>query len=233
MHTSDVVYIVKNAPTNEELRYSLRSVDANFPHRKVWIFGAKPEYIKPDEFVRYRQFGSTKWEKVRNTLIQICENKGVSDDFFLFNDDFFVNQKITEYQPIYDGSIYQHIIEIEERNFDKPSPYTAKLREMVKELRKRVPDSEMRNYAVHMPMLINKRKALEVLNQFQSPMFRTLYGNYWKIGGIDIKDGKIVRRNQTIDESAPYLSSDDSAFMDKAIGNYIKAKFKERSRFES
>lgn len=229
---NDIVYIVKNSPTNEELRYSLRSVERNFPHRKVWIFGAKPEYIHPDEFVPIRQIGTTKWEKVRNTLEKICETRGVSEDFFLFNDDFYINNKVEEYQPIYDGDIYRHIVEIEERNYDKPSVYTAQLRRMVKELRRAVPESPMLNYAVHMPMLINKTKALEVLRRFQSPMFRTLYGNYWRIGGIDIADGKIVRRNQKIEDSMTYLSSDDQSFMNQQIGFYIKGKFKERSRFE-
>ena len=225
MKDNDVVYIVKNAPTNEELRYSLRSVDANFPHKQVWIYGNKPEYIKPDKFVHFRQHGTTKWEKVRNTLIAICENHEVSDEFFLFNDDFFVNVPISSYKPLYDGDIYRHIIEIEERNYDKPSPYTAQLRSMIKELRRARPESKMLNYAVHMPILIDKKKALEVLNRFQSPMFRTLYGNYWEIGGEDIADGKIVRRNQKIEDSAPYLSSDDSSFMTGDIGRYIKGKF--------
>lgn len=232
MKDNDIVYIVKNAQTNEELRYSLRSVEANFPHRKVWIFGGKPDYIHPDEFVRVRQVGITKWEKVRNTLLLICETKGVSEDFFLFNDDFYINNKVEKYEPVYDGDIYRHIIEIEERNYDKPSVYTAQLRQMVKELRRAVPDSPMLNYAVHMPILINKTKALEVLRRFQSPMFRTLYGNYWKIGGIDIKDGKIVRRNQTIEDSMTYLSSDDNAFMTQDIGRYIKKKFSKRSEYE-
>lgn len=229
---NDVVYFVKNGAINEELRYSLRSVDKNFPHRKVWIYGGKPDGITPDEFVPIRQIGATKWEKVRNMLLKVCENDKITEDFFLFNDDFFVMRPVSEYEPMYDGDIYRHIIEIEERNYDKPSPYTAQLRQMIKEVRRRVPDTEMLNYAVHMPLLVNRKKMLEVLMRFKSPMFRAIYGNYWKIGGKDIKDGKIVRRNQTIDESAVYLSSDDSSFMIGDIGKYIKGKFKDRSRFE-
>lgn len=228
----DVVYFVKNAPSNEELRYSLRSVAQNFPHRKVWIFGGKPDYIEPDEFVPIRQIGNTKWEKVRNMLIKCCEHEGVSEDFFLFNDDFFVMQPIKEYQPIFDGSIYKRIIQVEGRNYDKPSAYTAQLRQMVHELERYCPDAPMNNYAVHMPMLINKEKALCVLKKFQSPMFRTIYGNYWNVGGIEMKDMKILWTNQKIEESAPYLSSDDASFMSREIGRYVKGIFNERSKYE-
>ena len=232
MKDKDVVYFVKECRTNEELRYSLRSVEKNFPHRKVFIFGGKPDDIHPDRFVPLKQYGTTKWEKVRNMLYKCCENKDVSDDFFLFNDDFFVMLPITEYKPMYDGSIYKRIVQIEGRNYDTPSHYTAQLRKMVHELEHECPSAPMLNYAVHMPMLVNKEKMLCVLKKFQSPMFRTLYGNYWNIGGEQMPDMKILRTSQKIDESAPYLSSDDASFMNREIGRYIKATFTERSRFE-
>lgn len=232
MNDKDIVYFVKNSPSNEELRYSLRSVERNFPHRKVWIFGGKPDYIKPDEYVPIRQIGNTKWEKVRNMLMNCCEHRGVSEDFFLFNDDFFVMHEISDYEPMFDGSIYKRIVQVEGRNYDKPSAYTAQLRKMVHELERYCPDAPMNNYAVHMPMLINKEKALCVLKKFQSPMFRTIYGNYWNIGGKQMPDMKILRVSQKIDESAPYLSSDDASFMDREIGKHVKARFTERSKYE-
>lgn len=232
MENNDIVYFVKNSPHNEELRYSLRSVEQNFPHRKVWIYGAKPDDIEPDEFVPIRQFGSNKWEKVRNMLWKACQNPSITDDFFLFNDDFFVMKPIEKYEPIYDGTVYQWIISVEGRNFDSPTAYTIELRRMIHELERKGIMDELKNYAVHMPMLVNKSKMIDVIHGFNSPMFRSIYGNYWHVGGINMKDMKILRRNQTIDENAPYLSSDDNAFMTKEIGQYIKGKFKEKSRFE-
>ena len=231
MNNNDIVYFVKNAPQNEELRYSLRSVEQNFPHRKVWIYGGKPDDIEPDKFVSVRQVGTNKWEKVRNMLMQVCENKEITEDFWLFNDDFFINKKPTSFEPIFDGSIYKRIVQIEGRNYDKPSIYTMQLRLMVKELERRCPDAPMNNYAVHFPMLVNREKMRTVLKCFQSPMFRVLYGNYWSIGGIDMKDMKILRNNN-IPEDATYLSSDDNSFMTGEIGRYMRNKFKGKSRFE-
>lgn len=232
MGNNDIVYFVKASAHNEELRYSLRSVEQNFPHRKVWIYGGKPSDIEPDEFVPIRQVGSNKWEKVRNMLWKACQNPDITDDFFLFNDDFFVMHKIESYEPIFDGTVYQWIISVEGRNFDAPTAYTLELRKMIHELEHKGITDELKNYAVHMPMLVNKSKMIDVIREFDSPMFRNIYGNYWHIGGTNLKDMKILRRNQVIEEDAPYLSSDDNAFMFKEIGQYIKNKFQGKSRFE-
>lgn len=228
----DIVYFVKNSPSNEELRFSLRSVERNFPHRKVWIFGGKPDYIIPDEFVPLKQYGSTKWERVRNMLLKACEHRGITEEFYLFNDDFFIMQPVEQFEQMYDGNIYKRILDVEGRNYDKPTLYTAELRKMLRELERVCPDAPMLNYAVHMPMLVNRRQMLEVLHKFHSPMFRTLYGNYWRIGGTDIKDGKITRNNQKIDDFATYLSSEDTSFATGQIGEYMRKQFKERSKYE-
>ena len=45
---NDIVYFVKNTEENEELIYSLRSVDKNFPFNKVWFFGGCPKGLTPD-----------------------------------------------------------------------------------------------------------------------------------------------------------------------------------------
>lgn len=56
----DIVYFVKESKTNEELRYSLRTLK-NFPHRKVWFYGGCPEGLKPDQYVYVEQDQPTKW----------------------------------------------------------------------------------------------------------------------------------------------------------------------------
>ena len=54
----DIVYIVKNTEYNGELRYSLRSVCKNFPHRNIWIVGNLPKGIKCDYFQPVKQFNN-------------------------------------------------------------------------------------------------------------------------------------------------------------------------------
>ena len=117
---NDILYLVKNGTENEELRYSLRTIEKNFPYGRVWIYGGCPEYIKPDKHVYIYQdvIGATKWERTTAMLKLACENKDITDDFWLFNDDFFVTQPITlEVMPnIYSGDLYKRIVEIEENN---------------------------------------------------------------------------------------------------------------------
>ena len=44
----DIVYLVKNSRTNDELTYSLRTL-VNVPHDKVFLVGGCPDNIKKIE----------------------------------------------------------------------------------------------------------------------------------------------------------------------------------------
>ena len=86
----DIVYFVKDSPENEELKYSLRSVEKNFPHKHVWFIGGKPKSLEPDKWLPVKQNQVTKWANTSMLLRSACENPEISDDFVLFNDDFFI-----------------------------------------------------------------------------------------------------------------------------------------------
>ena len=91
------------------------------------------------------------------------------------------------------------------------------------------------NYEVHKPMLINKQMGLEILNRFPDvPGFRSLYGNYYQIGGINRQDMKIraTSYNMSVVDDWDFLSTSDDSFKNGEVGRYIREKFKERSRFE-
>ena len=63
----DIVYFVKESESNEELRYSLRSL-VNFPHRYVWFYGGCPEGLNPDFHVPVKQDKDNKWKNVSMML---------------------------------------------------------------------------------------------------------------------------------------------------------------------
>ena len=86
----DVVYILKADIDPYELRYSLRSVEKNFPFRKVWFVCGQPKGFEPDGRIVHKQTGDTKWEKARSSLLKVCASEEITEDFYLFNDDFFV-----------------------------------------------------------------------------------------------------------------------------------------------
>lgn len=225
----DVVYILKNDIDPSELRYSIRSL-ANFPHGKVWFFGGDPEGLTPDRQVSIRQHGATKWDKVRNTLAAVCETEEVSSSFWLFNDDFFCMKPCDGIPPVFDGTLYSRIVEIENRARCM-SPYSLQLRKAAELLDSKGMD--VLNYAVHMPILIDKQRALVTLDEFKHcPMFRSLYGNSCGIGGVFHKDVKIYDPKEEPDPDADWLSTTNQSFNRGRVGEYIRSVFTEESAYE-
>lgn len=231
MDKHDIVYILRNDIDSDEIRYSLRSVEKYFPHGKVWFYGGKPAGIEPDEYVKVIQQGASRYAKVTNTIRQICMNDDITEDFWLFNDDFFVMQRTKEPDPQYNGDLYRHIVQIENRHSMTTSAYSKKLRETVIQLERK--GYGTLNYAVHVPILINKAKAIDTLNEFSGyPMFRSLYGNMHQIGGRNEEDVKVNKPLDSFDKNSKFLSTNDVTFSNGLVGAYIREKFKDPCKWE-
>ena len=227
---NDIVYILRDGK-NDELKYSLRSVEKNFKFKRVWFFGGKPPELKPDMFVRVFQEGDTKWEKVRNTLKLVCEDDRVTEDFWLFNDDFFVMKPVEKMTNYYDGTLKQRIEQIEAIIHGQQSVYSKQLRHLLKTLQDAGIDEPL-NYAHHTPMLINRKKMLETLEKYPNePMFRALYGNINQIGGENMPDVKFYQKRQPF-PIGTFASTADESWKQEKIGQIIRGKFAYRSRFE-
>lgn len=229
----DVVYLLKDTQTNYELRYSLRSVVENFPHRKIVFAGGKPCGLEPDIYLKVEQDRPSKWENTRKNLEAVVNDDRITDNFWLFNDDFFVlepaNEKTISY---YDNNI-DDAIKKTERGFGHSIDWTRRLRKLISELTKR--GLPTLNYAVHKPMLINRKKLKKVLDEFpDEPMIRALYGNYYKIKGENSPDYKVrVTKYQLSKvEKWNFVSTQDDSFRDGNIGQYLRNKFYAPTRFE-
>lgn len=231
MRKYDVVYILKNDIRPNEIRYSLRSIEKYLPHKNVWFVGGQPEGLIPDKALPMQQEGTLKWERARSSLIQICKNEEVSNKFWLFNDDFFVLQPVTSTKPFYGGLLHDRILRIEHRHRDKRTGYTRALRFCEDTLIES--DLTTFDYALHLPILVDKNKMLETLELFPDcPMFRSLYGNYANIGGVQHDDVKIVDVCEHIPSGSDYVSTSDSSFAYGVVGHEIKNRFPERCKYE-
>lgn len=231
MKKYDVVYILQEDAGSEELRYSLRSIEKNMTHGKVWFYCGKPEGLHPDEYVAKRQHGFMKWEKAKSSLIEACMNDQITDKFWLFNDDFFVLKRMTSTKPLFDGSMRDHILQIEYRYDNKQTGYTKMLR--ATEAMLEDAGCSTFNYAIHVPMLIDREGMLETLQMFPScPMFRCLYGNYQMIGGTGHEDVKIREMDVSIPEGSDFVSTDDDTFAQGKVGKEIRSLFKEKCKYE-
>lgn len=228
----DVVYFVKDGQ-NEELTFSLRSVEKNLAHRSVWIYGGKPKEIEPDHYVHIIQNPNkgTKWDRVRAMFRAVCLNQEISEDFILFNDDFYVLTPTDKISPTYRCGLAEHIITIECNYNDRPTDYSLELRKTFKKLNEL--GLSTLSYELHTPIILNRHKLLEVMGAFPDEhCTRTLYGNYLALGGHQQKDVKIYKNGQSIDKTARFLSSEDSTFKTSGVEEYLSELFPEKSKFE-
>ena len=229
----DIVYFVKESPSNEELRISLRSVAQNMPHKRVWIFGGCPRGITPDIRVKVKQEGITKWDRVRNMFQMACENKELTDDFIMFNDDFFVMRPTDHLDVNYRTSLPKHI-EMLEANFgNKPSAYTRLLRRSLSELQRL--GLPTLSYELHIPFIFNKEKMLKMMKAHPDwRSTRTMYGNLYNIGGERMCDVKIFSSKTELDyKNLQFLSTDDSVVnVNNDIWRYIRNQFKHKCEYE-
>lgn len=231
MDRYDIVYILKNDIKPDELRYSLRSVEQNLPHGKIWFVGGQPNGLYPDNRIAMFQRGVLKWEKARGSLLKACRCKDITDKFWLFNDDFFVLKPVTSDEPFFGGMLHDRILHIEHRYNDKRTGYTRALRFCEQVLQ----DAEFStfDYALHIPLLVDKQKMLEALKTFPDcPMFRSLYGNYASIGGTQHDDVKIAGINEHIPDDADYVSTSDVSFHSGVVGSEIRLRFPKACRYE-
>lgn len=235
MKKRDIVYILKNdiGTGPDELRYSLRSVAENFPVRYVWFVGGVPEGFKPDKIIKHEQRGGTKWERAKSSLIEACKNKELSDEFYLFNDDFFVLRKPQgEFINMTDGTIGRRIAEIIRNNKGGTSAYTRGLEDLQYRLKRKGKD--VISFAVHVPLLVNKRDMLELLTGRDAHFsFRSLYGNMYEVPYIYHKDVKIYNMTATPGDDWDYLSTTEQSFAFGAVGEYIRDRFPDPCEFEA
>ena len=223
---NDIVYFVKDSEENEELRYSLRTLK-NFPHRKVWFYGGCPDNLKPDHHVYVEQNEENKWQNVNKMLRLACKNKKITKNFWVFNDDFFVMKPIDKPTNYYNGDLYKRIVTLEDK-FDRITPYSQLLRDVCKELESL--GATTKNYTLHVPMLINRDKALELFRISDFPGYRSLYANYFNIGGEQMSDVKITSKEKVYKDGI-YLSTDDNSFEGK-VGEQIREIFPDKCIYE-
>ena len=226
----DIVYILREDIKNpDELRYSLRSVAENFPHRKIWFVCGQPEGFYPDGRIAHKQEGKTKWERVRTSLLKVAEYGDITDDFYLFNDDFFVLKKQTEpFTNFVNGTLEKRVRAIQVKS--GYSVYSDMLRRTKDLLTFEGVDTM--SFAVHLPMLINKQKMKETLERFGSPMFRSIYGNINNVPYIFHEDVKIYDDTKIPELDDDYVSTSDHTWISGAVGRYIRDKFPKPCEYE-
>lgn len=233
----DVVYICKQAEVNEELRYSLRSIAENLPHAQVFIAGYMPRWVRGVHHINVRQNQGTKYKNAEANWAAACNDTRVSDDFIYFNDDFFVMKPITKIPVLHRGDLEKVIKYYEGINSQDYLIGMKLTRDILRQLGR---EKGLKSYALHIPMVMNKTKRLQlqqiqgIINQKWEPVhWRTLYGNFYGLGGKEEKDVKIFADTMEFAKDATFLSTSDQTFRQGKIGEFIRSKFPNKSKYEA
>lgn len=227
MNKYDFVYILKDTPKNEELKYSLRSIEANAANliNRVIFVGGRPEGFQGYAYVKNEQIFDTKHKNAIMGIYAACKTASITPNFVLMNDDFYIMHPVETIEKYYDGTMQARIEELPEGS------YKDNMQDYFEVLQKEVPVPL--NYAVHTPMMINKKMCEFMLEQCEPEHnFRNLYGNLtYRLGGYrNIKDNKLRKQDKTWNKEAIFASSDDDTF--KRMLPTLRAKFKTKSRWE-
>lgn len=236
----DIVYPVRPGNMNEELRYSLRSLE-NFPHRNVWILGTCPQWVQNATLIKGPQT-KDKRRNVQTTMLQACKTQDISDPFILFNDDFFVLEPIEDLPHYHRGTTDDYLTERRALR-NTLSQYDLRNKTTQELLMKHgFEKKDVLCYELHVPMIVWKSQWVAAhriaCRQQQSRgnervQMRTMYGNWAGLGGEWFEDPKIRRPEDTIPEG-PFLSTTDRLFSSTRsyVRKFLRDQFPHSSQYE-
>lgn len=208
-----------------ELRYCIRSIAENVPHRRVYLAGYRPAWASPElGHIDVPRVDSLKFLRVMRNIRMAVKSPEISDNFYLFNDDFFI-MKPLENLPNY------HRGELIDRG---RNPGVV---ENTIKLIKSIGVEEPLDFGLHVPMIMNKDMWLEAWTELRKlelrPVhFRSFYGNYHKIDGEFMDDVKLYENNDTPTGAEQFLSTDNESFNRGLIGEYLRKRFNEPCKYE-
>ena len=196
----------------------------------VIIVGYKPEWVNSENVIyipTHQRRIKSSWENARNNFITACKSPLISDNFILMNDDFIATRPIKDWEESLlkvKNSIKQQIKEWEELNIK--SGYTSAFISLLEFLDNTYNIKDPMNYELHIPMIINKEKALELflkpevqefIDNNDVSLYRSLYGNYY-----NIKYNEIINDVKFYNVEPSEITTEWISIFDGWIHNYRK-----------
>lgn len=240
----DLVYIVRSGE-NEELRYSLRSIDkfADGLFRNVWVVGTGlPAWLHGVNVLPVKDLGAidgrSKHVNMRRKIRAACDVSEISDHFLLLNDDYFLTKPIKEWVVYHMGPASEWL----DKKITQLNGWSSYLRDV----HKTVEWMQMQGYGdvlvreTHSPTWWVKSRLAEVLDEYPESRPVTVVDLYDAAGigqiGEYALNAKIHNDEQLeaklFADDSPWLSSSDFSFEHSKVGSRIRDLFPEPSRFE-
>ncbi len=198
---------------NWELRYALRSLSANFPHRNVYIVGIKPKWIQNIIHIPFVD-GGLKNYNLALKVLAACRLQELSDTFLYMHDDHFFTTPLQDIPDYYDGTIE----EWQRKNIN--SEYKKAIYNTPPGL----------YYDNHTPKLMNKFNVVELLRErwLKDKLFKSTYFNAYPGNPIYLKDCKVHDRDIP---GTPFFST--SRHIQPHLMRAIELKYPVPSKYEA
>jgi hypothetical protein len=223
----DLVYICRSGE-NEELRYSIRSAVKNLKFDNLWVVGGKPSWYSGNH-IEVDQT-KNKYANAINNLKTLARSEEISESFILMNDDFYILNKVDDVPYMHSKNLDDKIKARE--NLFSGNSYIKLLRQTLVSISKKT-NGPVLDYELHVPMIMEKKKLLHAL-KFRG-LWRSIYGNLFEVGGIEITDVKVYAESSPFYPNSyrldalkyDYLSSNDDSFeliKNKILSNLFQDK---------
>jgi len=237
MEKIDLVYILGKGSrwADNEIRFSLRSVERYFNYRHIFIIGEKPEWMTGVIHIKADDPFPNKLMNARKKYKIACMDKRISENFVLMNDDFFFLKQIDVVENYSRGMMRDMI----EKHPSKSGYYYKSLIDTKNKLFSLGFEDPI-DFEIHAPMVFNKEKLLTVMgmleeNSSRAFSLRSCYGNMMHLEPkevIDFKAMNIAEFAYQVKENREIMSINDGLVAEDDFREWVGRKFTKPSVFE-
>jgi glycosyltransferase involved in cell wall biosynthesis len=216
---------------NNELRFCLRSIEQYLEgYRNIWIIGQKPKFLKNVNHISHEEY-HPKSNNIYDKIKRACNIGEISDNFILFNDDYFLVEKVDAptYPNYYSDDALKEVL-----NRPKPDPYRTLVDETMQQV-----NLIMKYADIHCPIVINKKAFLSQpykRNTEHGLLVKSTYLHWSGLPTVKRQDS-ILRKPHTKQQIEDMIFTTDMiSIHDEAINNefieWIEGKFPYHSKYE-
>lgn len=226
----DAVYICRHG-NNEELRFSIRSLENLKQVDNVILIGGKPNWYNGDYIP---VSSSDKYTHAITNLNVLTKTHNISEEFILMNDDFYIMKPTDNLQYYNEGYLLNKIVKY--TKFSPNSKYTNRLKQTHLFLSKRLGEEPL-SYELHIPMMMTKTGLAEALKY--DVLWRSYYGNMFVENSVETTDVKMYhpasrdpdKFKYDANPNTDFLSSEDRSFI-YLRDRILKKLFPNASKYE-
>lgn len=229
----DIVIPVRAMDYNMGLALTLRSIEANFPHKRIWIAGHKPPWISDSVgYIHVPQQGGN-WQNVLMILSEVVDTAEVDENFWFFNDDFYVMRRMTKPPTLQEGTLAEKVRKMRGVSINN---YVTGAETTLKLLRE-AGFEDPANFDLHVPMPMSKTGLDDAIGfvvrsgKMFWPHLRSVFGALTGLEGIEGHDAKIGGVMQSIPEGVDFISSSPRSLSGQ-LGRELRERFPEPSSYE-